>query len=276
MKLLIFGGNGMAGHILVQYFRESASHHVFYTTRDAADNGGILLDVQDPGKVEQAVALVRPDVIINAVGVLNQFAERDVIGAYEINGLLPHRLQRAADRYGARLIHISTDCVFLGDRGSYTEHDQPDGVSKYALTKALGEVKEGRHLTIRTSIIGPEIRRDGIGLMEWFLGQTGEVHGYQKVLWNGVTTLQLAKVIEEVLDQPLSGLIHLAHPEKVSKHDLLKLMQKVWNKQDVNILPEDATVLDRTLVSTRSDVAFDLPDYEAMLSELAEWMKQHG
>ncbi|ANS75574.1 NAD(P)-dependent oxidoreductase [Paenibacillus yonginensis] len=276
MKILIFGGNGMAGHMLVQYFRESTSHDVFYTTRDARDTAGIFLDVQDPGMAEQTIALVRPDVIINAVGVLNQFADRDVVGAYEINGLLPHRLRRAADRYGARLIHISTDCVFLGDKGSYTEHDQPDGVSKYAQTKALGEIKQGRHLTIRTSIIGPEIRSGGIGLMEWFMSQTGRIYGYQRVLWNGVTTLQLAKVIEQVLDRPLSGLIHLAHPEKVSKHDLLKLMQEIWDKQDVDILPERETVLDRTLVSTRSDAALDLPNYSTMLSELAKWMKQHG
>jgi dTDP-4-dehydrorhamnose reductase len=276
MKLLIFGGNGMAGHMLVQYFRKQGSHTVFYTTRDQEDSGGLLVDVLHPSAAEQAVELIRPDVIINGIGVLNQFADRDVAAAYEINGLLPHRLRRAADRIGARLIHISTDCVFLGERGAYTEQDLPDGVTRYARTKALGEVREEGHLTIRTSIIGPEIRPGGIGLMEWFMNQTGVVSGYRRVLWNGVTTLQLAKAIDEVMDGRLSGLIHLAHPQRISKHDLLKLMQEIWSKTDVDILPDEETILDRTLISTRPDVCFKLPDYSTMLSELAGWMKSNG
>ncbi|MBT2293473.1 SDR family oxidoreductase [Paenibacillus albidus] len=276
MKLLILGGNGMAGHMLADYFRRQGKHHVFHTTRDKHDLGGLYVDADDIAGVEKLVDIVAPHCIINAMGVLNQFAERDKIGAYHVNGFLPHRLRRAADAVHARLIHISTDCVFEGTRGGYTEDDKPDGTSVYAITKSLGEVRESGHLTIRTSIIGPEIRAGGIGLMEWFLGQTGRVSGYRRVMWNGVTTLELAKAVDSQLDSKLSGLVHLAHPSPVSKYELLRQLQSAFDKTDVEIVPEDEPVQDRTLVSTRADAVFDLPSYAVMLAELADWMKRPG
>jgi dTDP-4-dehydrorhamnose reductase len=172
----------------------------------------------------------------------------------------------------ARLIHISTDCVFEGTRGGYTEEDTADGTSVYAITKSLGEIRAPGHLTIRTSIIGPEIRQGGIGLMEWFLAQKGPVSGYERVMWNGVTTLELAKAVEKMLDSQVSGLIHLAHPEPLSKYELLRHMQQAFHKQDVEIIPDSNHVQDRTLVSTRADVHFELPAYPVMLAELADWM----
>lgn len=275
MKLLILGGSGMAGHLLVRYFKEQGDHQVFYTTRNPKDPESLIVDVNDPATLEKVVEIVRPDVIINAVGVLNQSAEADKIGAYHVNGFLPHRLRRAADTIGARLIHISTDCVFLGTRGKYREDEEPDGTSAYAITKALGEIRNPGHLTIRTSIIGPEIRSGGIGLLDWFLGQSAEVSGYLRVFWNGVTTLELAKVIEKSLDSGLSGLIHLAHPQVVSKYELLQMFKETWHKSDITIVPSEEPELDRTLVSTRPDVNFKLPAYPVMLRELAEWMNRH-
>ncbi|WP_138495914.1 dTDP-4-dehydrorhamnose reductase family protein [Paenibacillus pinistramenti] len=276
MKLLILGGNGMAGHMLVQYFKTRQAREVLYTTRDARDKEGILADFHQPGTVEQLIGQVRPDVIINAVGILNQYAEQDAAGAYEINGFLPHKIRLAADAVQARLIHISTDCVFLGSRGGYTENDLPDGTSYYAVTKALGEIKQGPHLTIRTSIIGPEIRENGIGLLSWFLKQKSGVPGYTRVFWNGVTTLQLAKAIDGLLDKPLHGLMHLAHPERISKYELLQLFRDIWERNDIQIIPTDTPELDRTLVSTRPEAEVilpDFPDYTAMLRELHDWMK---
>nr|WP_274528582.1 SDR family oxidoreductase [Paenibacillus piscarius] len=269
---MILGGNGMAGHMLAEYFRRQGKHHVFHTTRDKNDLGGLYVDADDIAGVEKLVEIVSPHCMINAMGVLNQFAERDRIGAYHVNGFLPHRLRRAADNIQARLIHISSDCVFEGTRGGYTEEDIPDGTSVYALTKSLGEVHAPGHLTIRTSIIGPEIRQGGIGLMEWFLAQEGRVSGYERVMWNGVTTLELAKVIDAQLDSGLSGLIHLAHPEPVSKYRLLQMMQSVFHKENVEIIPVQDPVQDRTLVSTRSDVKVQLPAYPRMLEELARFM----
>ncbi|BCG60641.1 dTDP-4-dehydrorhamnose reductase family protein [Paenibacillus sp. URB8-2] len=274
MKLLILGGNGMAGHMLADYFRLQGKHEVFHTTRDKSDHKGLVLDADDIAAVERTVSIVSPHCIINALGVLNQAAEDHKIAAYHINGFLPHRLRRAADAVSARLIHISTDCVFEGTRGGYTEEDAPDGTSVYAVTKALGEVRDFGHLTIRTSIIGPEIRKDGIGLMGWFLAQSGKVPGYRRVMWNGVTTLELAKAIDTMLESEVSGLIHLAHPRPVSKYELLGMIQDAFHKTDAEIVPDDVHVQDRTLVSTRSDVAFILPSYPDMLAELAKWMQQ--
>ncbi|WP_151736644.1 dTDP-4-dehydrorhamnose reductase family protein ['Paenibacillus yunnanensis' Narsing Rao et al. 2020] len=276
MKLLILGGNGMAGHMLAAYFRRQGKHHVFHTTRDKSDLGGLYVDADDIAGVEKLVEIVSPHVIINALGVLNHFAERDRIGAYHVNGFLPHRLRRVADAVHARLIHISTDCVFEGTRGGYTEADTPDGTSVYAITKSLGEVHAPGHVTVRTSIIGPEIRSGGIGLMEWFLAQKGPVSGYERVMWNGVTTLELAKVVDRLLDSEISGLIHLAHPEPLSKCELLRHIQYAFNKTDVGIVPESEHVQDRTLVNTREDVQFPLPSYPEMLAELAAWMRSSG
>lgn len=274
MKLLILGGNGMAGHMLAAYFRRQGKHHVFHTTRDKSDLGGLYIDADDIAGVEKLVEIVSPHCIINALGVLNQFAERDKIAAYHVNGFLPHRLRKAADAVHARLIHISSDCVFEGTRGGYTEEDIPDGTSVYAITKSLGEVHDRGHLTIRTSIIGPEIRSGGIGLMEWFLAQKGLVSGYRRVMWNGVTTLELAKAVDSLLDSEISGLIHLAHPWPVSKYELLQHMQTAFQKEDVEIIPDEEHVQDRTLINTREDVKVELPSYPQMLAELADWMKQ--
>ncbi len=276
MKLLILGGNGMAGHMLVDYFHRQGKHHVFYTTRDKRDLGGLYIDADDIAGVEKLVDIVSPHCIINAMGVLNQFAESDKIEAYHVNGFFPHRLRRAADNIHARLIHISTDCVFEGTRGGYVEEDIPDGTSVYAISKSLGEVRQPGHLSIRTSIIGPEIRTGGIGLMEWFLAQRGQISGYRRVMWNGVTTLELAKAIDSLLDSTVSGLIHLAHPTPVSKYELLQHIQAIFHKKDVEIIPDDLHIQDRTLVSTREDVTIQLPTYPEMLAELADWMKHSG
>ncbi|MDQ0194547.1 dTDP-4-dehydrorhamnose reductase family protein [Paenibacillus wynnii] len=274
MKLLIFGGNGMAGHMLVDFFTRQNGVEVFYTTRNSEDKKGLLLDAADDQLVEKTLELIRPDIIINAIGVLNHFADQDIINAYHINGFFPHKLRFAADHIGARLIHISTDCVFEGTRGGYNESDIPDGTSTYALTKKLGEIKAPGHLTIRTSIIGPEIRSSGIGLLNWFMSQQGTVTGYCRVLWNGVTTLELAKAVSVLMRSPLSGIVHLSHPKVLSKYELLLLFKEVWGLQEINVVACDTLVQDRTLLSTRRDMDYSVPDYSFMLKELEIWMNE--
>lgn len=270
MKLLIIGGNGMAGHMLVQYFRHEGRHSVFYTSRDTADDQALLLDVTDMEGVDRLIAAVRPQIIINAVGILNEACEHRPIEAYLVNALLPHRLQQHAAAIGARVIHISTDCVFAGTRGSYRETDSPDGTTTYAVTKTLGELRDESHLTIRTSIIGPEIRPQGIGLLQWFLRQRGPVQGYRRVLWNGISTLELAQYISQWLDSSLGGIVHLARSEAISKYELLKLIQAVYQQEEVMIWPQDTPISDKTLLLTRQDVLVELPSYSVMLKRLEE------
>lgn len=277
MKLLIIGGQGMAGHMMVQYFKKQGRHSVFYTSRDKKDPNGLVLDVSDIHSVDLLVKAVRPDIMINAVGILNQYAEKNVIQAYHVNGFLPHRLASLADQINARLIHISTDCVFKGDRsGGYTEEDVPDGETVYAITKSLGEVYSPGHLTIRTSMIGPEVRKKGIGLMHWFLHQRGVVQGYTKVRWNGVTTLMLAKRVDEYMASKVSGLIHLAHPKPISKYEMLLLLKERWDVKETIIVPSSTFAQERTLAVTRKDVDPFLPSYPDMLKELKEWMQPAG
>ncbi|WP_028562171.1 dTDP-4-dehydrorhamnose reductase family protein [Paenibacillus pinihumi] len=284
MKLLIIGGGGMAGHLMVRYFRSRPSFQVVYTTRQSSASqagscepfaeGRRFLDASHYEAVEALVLDEQPDVIVNAVGILNQEAENHPLMAFRINGFLPHWLAYLANRCQARLIHISSDCVFSGKKGSYTESDVPDGTTIYAQTKALGELRCGPHLTIRTSIIGPEVRSHGIGLLQWFLSQEGEIKGYERVLWNGVTTLELAKSVEYAIENPqLEGLVQLTAPETVSKHELLLLLQKHFNHNGAMIIPDSKIVIDRSLRPIRKDWQFDTASYDIMLSELAQWMR---
>ena len=275
MRLLVIGGRGMAGHVLVRYFRSQAGWTVDYTTRATEDQAGHFLELTDSEAIGSLVSKLKPDIIINAAGVLNQDAEEHPLQAYKVNGLLPHWLRHQADQIGARLIHISSDCVFEGIRGQYCEDDRPDGTSVYARSKTLGEIHDERHLTIRTSIIGPEIRSHGIGLLQWFLNQKDTVSGYGRVWWNGVTTLELAKAIAYAIERPkVGGLIHLTASETVTKLELISLFRDVFNRSSMIIKPDYRINIDRTLQCTRQDWHYETPRYRDMLEELKRWMNE--
>lgn len=276
MKLLILGGNGMAGHVLVRYFRQKSDWGVFYTSRDTTDPHALYLDAGDEAQTDHLLRQVRPDIVINAIGLLNQQAEANESLAYQINGLLPHHLRKRMDAAGGKLVHISTDCVFSGERGDYTEDDVPDGSTVYAKSKAIGEVRQEPHLTVRTSIIGPEIRSNRIGLFDWFMSRQGMVKGYTRVYWNGVTTLQLAQSIERMLAAGTSGLVHLTAEEKVSKYELLQLIQQTFGKTDADLQPDGVLFQDRSLRCTREDEALRTVAYRQMLTELYNWMKPYS
>lgn len=273
MRILILGGNGMAGHMLVQYFKKVSAYTVFFTSRDKKCVGSLYVDVFDSTMLEKIVEAVSPDIVINCIGILNEDAKQHELDAYQINGILPHQLKKITEKNNGKLIHISTDCVFSGKRGNYEEEDNLDGTSIYAKTKALGEVNSDHHLTIRTSIIGPEIRKNGIGLWQWFMQQKGVVQGYKNVIWNGVTTLELAKVIHHTIKHPIFGLYHLTAPEKISKLELLYLFKNMFNKDDVSVISNDIIQLDRTLKNTRTDLIYTVPGYKQMIQELADWMR---
>lgn len=272
MKLLVIGGNGMAGHMIAQYFKKCSRYTVFSTSRNASELNSIYLDVRDQRDLEEIVDTLIPDVIINCVGILNEFASQNPLDALLVNSLLPHSLAKLIDRYGGRLIHISTDCVFSGKKGDYKENDSTDGSTVYAKTKSLGEVISTKHLTIRTSIVGPEIRENGIGLMHWFMQQSGEIKGFTKVLWNGVTTLELAKAIHQMIEQNITGLYHLSSPQKISKCELLELFKDTFEKKDVVIIPDEQIKSDKTLKNTRKDFDYQVPSYKQMLVELRDWL----
>lgn len=271
MKVLILGGKGMAGHVMTAFLKQHPQYEVYYTSRDRKDEQSLFLDVTDYKGLEEIVDSIKPDITINCVGILNDHASNNPLLAFQVNSLLPHQLAKLMDRHQGKLIQISTDCVFSGTKGDYTESDIPDGTSVYSQSKQLGEINNGKHLTIRTSIIGPELKDNGIGLFLWFMKKSGEIKGYKNVMWNGVTTLELAKATEKMIRHNVSGLYHLGSERKVSKYDLLKLIQEVFEKDDVKILPDTSFVLDRTIKNTRTDFTYYIPPYEEMLTELKEW-----
>lgn len=275
MKLLIFGARGMAGHMLYEYFSNRDEHEVWGTVRSDATSRHIFkADVRDHHRVERILARLRPDVVINCAGLLNDNAARNLAEAIHVNALFPHVLQDLSRRFGYRLLHISTDCVFSGQKGGYAEADETDGTSVYSRTKSLGEVMDDDNLTIRTSIIGPEQRPNGSGLFEWLMRQTGEVPGYRQVMWNGVTTLELARAIEWVLPRRIHGLIHLTAPAAVSKYQLLALIRDIFHRDDICLVPADEPKSDRTLVNTRADFQFATRPYSDMIADMKRFIER--
>lgn len=274
LKILIFGGRGMAGHLIRDYLTQVTRHNVWCTVRgQTKDPNCIPLDVRDEPHVISLLEQLQPDVVINAVGLLNENAARHPADAIYVNSLFPHRLAQHGRRWRYRLIHISTDCVFSGKRGNYTETDTPDGCTIYSMTKNLGEIVDDTNLSIRTSIIGPELNPDGIGLFHWFMSQKGAIRGYQRVFWNGVTTLELAKAVEWTINHPISGLIHLSVPDKISKYGLLNLLKEIFKGKSPVIQPCNKIISDKSLVNTRRDFTYPVSDYSVMLKELKEWME---
>ncbi|MFC4076931.1 dTDP-4-dehydrorhamnose reductase family protein [Salinithrix halophila] len=275
MKILVIGATGMAGHMIRDYLLRETNHEIWSTARvnrEKADRY-LFLNVQDGQEVTKVLTRVKPDVVVNAVGILNRNADQHPSLAVEVNGKFPKLLSRLGLDLGYRLIHISTDCVFSGKRGNYTETDIRDATGAYAETKKMGEEIDSQHLVIRTSIIGPELK-EGIGLFHWFMQQKGTIRGYRQAWWNGVTTLELAKAVKSVLEQPVKGLVHLCHPEKICKHDLLLLIQQVFGQTQATVEPDDTFHCDKSLVNTRSDFPYVPPNYSSMLEELRNGMKK--
>ena len=170
---------------------------------------------------------------------------------------------------------MSTDCVFSGKRGGYTEEDVPDGATFYDRSKALGELEDGKNITLRNSIVGPDIKAKGIGLMNWFLQQAGPVNGFTRAMWTGQTTLQLAKTMEAAAMERAHGLYNMVPDCSISKYDLLGLFNRYLRNGSVQINPADSFVADKSLKRTRFDFDYSIPDYDTMVRELARWMTEH-
>jgi len=188
---------------------------------------------------------------------------------------LPHRLSRLADVINAKLIHISTDCVFSGEKGtSYIETDEKDGNGVYAKTKGIGEVISDKHLTLRTSVVGPELKNDGEELFHWFMTQSGSIAGYTRVIWSGVTTLELAKAILWSIENKVTGLYHISNNDSICKYDLLKLFKKYTGKE-IDILPIDGKEVDKSFIDTRKLIDYKIPSYEQMVVEMTNLIRSN-
>jgi dTDP-4-dehydrorhamnose reductase len=275
-RILILGSKGMAGHVIREYLKENGNYEVADLAR-GKDHflPTYQIDISDIKLVTQTINDYKPNFVINCIGILNKDAEENPDKAIYINSYLPHFLAKMGKENKFKLIQISTDCVFSGKMGNYAEDSFKDGLGFYAQSKALGEVSYGNHITIRTSIIGPEIKEGGIGLFDWFMKQHGEIKGYTRAFWTGVTTIELARAIEAIIDCNISGVIHLVNETKISKYDLLLLLKKEFNKNDIVILPNQDYTVDKSLLKSKYLDFYTVPPYEIMLHEMYKWIVDH-
>jgi len=280
VRILILGGDGMLGHQLLKFL--APRHEVKVTLRQDLeaystyklfdnDNAYTGIDVRSLERLTEVLADFRPDAVINAVGIVKQRpTAKESIPSLEINALLPHRLAVLCKAVAARLIHLSTDCIFSGTKGNYQESDPSDAEDLYGKTKFLGETQDSHCLTLRTSIIGRELSRHK-SLLEWFLAQTCTVKGFTKAIYTGFTTLEMSRIIENMLvNHPEASGVYQVSSDPINKYELLLLFrEKLGHK--IEIIPDDSFCCDRSLDSTRfrKEFAYTPPTWESMIEELS-------
>ncbi|HWP97786.1 MAG TPA: SDR family oxidoreductase [Syntrophomonadaceae bacterium] len=281
VRILILGVTGMLGHKLFLQLSSYENLQVFATARnpgdwvktfpgELADKMRWGVDADEFDTVVGAIGEVKPDLVINCMGIIKQgVLGQDYLANISLNALTPHKLARACEQTGSRLLHISTDCVFRGDKGGYIESDIPDALDLYGRSKALGEVDYRHCLTLRTSIIGHELKSH-LGLIEWFLAQKNQIYGYTHHIYTGFPTVELARIIAcHIIPNPwLHGLYHLSS-EPISKYELLKLVALTYNKA-IEIVPDDETICDRSLdcAKLRNLIKYVPPTWPEMIEHM--------
>lgn len=275
MKFFILGCNGMAGHTISLYLKERG-HEVFGFDRMPSQFiKSIAGDARDTEHLRKVISEGHFDTIINCIGILNQFAEQNKALASFLNSYFPHFLAETTLGTDTQVIHMSTDCVFSGKKGQYVEDDFRDGETFYDRSKALGELEDDKNITLRNSIVGPDINPNGIGLLNWFMQQHGNINGFTKAMWTGQTTLQLAKTMEVAARERAHGLYNTVPSASISKYDLLRLFNKYLRDDTLTIYPVDGINADKSLRRTRFEFDYLIPDYETMVAELADWIIRH-
>ena len=280
-KVLILGGAGMLGHTLFRYLSEDSSLDVFATVRSAKELSGWLsvermkkvhrgVDIHQTESLLKVFAEVKPDLVVNCIGIIKQVPEaKDPLTMINANALFPHRIALLCGAVSARMIHVSTDCIFDGAKGGYSESDFSDATDLYGRTKLLGEVAYSHCVTLRTSIIGHELK-GSYGLVEWFLSQKEKVSGYRRVIYSGLPTVELARIIRDyVIPNPeMTGLYHVSS-NPISKYELLKFI-KVQYAKPIEIEPEESYRLDRSLDSSlfRSRTGYNPPTWKELVREM--------
>lgn len=265
MRVLVLGASGMIGNAMIRVISEREDWEVFGTARSEdskrffspkiAERLMTEADVENHDNLVTVLGKIRPDVVINCVGLTKHLAgAENPLKAIPLNALLPHRLASLCDLAGGRLVHISTDCVFSGEKGNYTEDDPADAKDIYGKSKFLGEVNYPHAITLRTSTIGHELQT-AHGLLDWFLSQKGQCKGFKRAIFSGLPSVAFAQLVRDiVIPRPdLFGLYHVAGPA-VAKYDLLRLIAEAYGKS-IEVVPEDQFVIDRSLNADRFRLA---------------------
>lgn len=276
IKVMIFGSNGMAGHLISDYLSLNPLYDIIRVARDQINKkADFIIDVSDFIAVEKLISDINPNYVINAIGILNNDAENNPAKAVLMNSYFPHFLSKISDKYKSILIHISTDCVFNGKKGDYVEQDFKDGIGFYAQSKALGEVNYNNHFTLRTSIIGPELKCNGIGLLNWVLLQKGKINGYSEAYWGGVTTLELSKAIDYIIkNKTLGGLFHLTNSQKISKFRLIEIINEVF-QLNLSVIPYQDYKVDKSLINSNKLAGYNVAPYKVMIEEIYKWILEN-
>jgi len=280
MKILILGGNGMLGHHFLNAWQES--HDVKVTLRESIDkynniqlfnneNSYFDVDVCSINRVESVINDFSPDAIVNAIGITKQLTQKESPElSIRVNALFPHLLAELCEKNKVRLVHLSTDCIYSGKKGTYSEIDDSDAEDLYGKTKYLGEIDQEHVVTLRKSTIGLELS-GAHGLIEWFLSQTGVINGYRKAIYTGLISSELAKVIELLLVQhpTLSGIWNVAS-KPINKYDLLQRLSQRLERKDIQILPDDDFACDRSLMGNmfEEETGYRAPEWDDMLDLL--------
>ena len=269
--VLILGSAGLTGHQVYNYLKKNCDFNLLnISCNKKLNDQTILLDAREEVKFLDCIKKAKPQFIVNFIGVLISRSSNDPESAIFLNAYFPHRLAIISDEIGAKLIHISTDCVFSGKKTTpYIETDLKDGNDVYAKTKSLGEVMGSRHLTIRTSVVGPEIYHSGEGLFDWFMHQSGVIDGWTKTIWSGVSTIELAKSVKWFIENNTTGLYHLTNGDSISKYKLVELFMK-YTKKDIKIKKVDGIISDKSFIDTRKEIDYKLPGYDQMIGEMVE------
>jgi dTDP-4-dehydrorhamnose reductase len=267
MKIMILGSTGMIGHKIHQVLSRNKAISLFNISKSQLNDETIILDLQHLDELQHAIQNIKPDVVVNAAGILIEESELSPLESVYLNAVLPLTLSDLSKELGFKLIQISTDCVFSGKSGPYSVYDIRDADSIYGRTKALGEVYEMSNLTIRTSVIGPDLRSDGKELFNWFMNQSGEVNGFCRSMWSGVTTLELAKCVEYCIFNEITGFKHLTSGTTISKYDLLKEMNQQSGKELV-VKRVDGPISNKVLLAEDSFFYSEPQSYSVLVKNM--------
>jgi len=271
VKVLVLGSTGLIGHQVYNYLKKNSDYELSNISyRKKLQEDTILIDIRDEKKFLDTVEKIKPNIIINCIGVLINGSNKDPENAIFINAYMPHRLMRLADSINAKLIHISTDCVFSGNKKEpYLELDEKDGKDIYAKTKGLGEIINNEHLTLRTSVVGPELKTNGEELFHWFMNQSGTINGFTKAIWSGVTAIELAKAVMWAIDNKTTGLYHITNNQPINKYDLLLLFKKHTQK-NIEVLSVEGRNVDKSFIDTRKLTNYSIPSYDEMIRDMVQ------
>lgn len=275
MKIVVLGSTGMAGHVVARYLEEQG-HTVYRSSRsERSTQRSAAIDATDFEALGRWLDLVGPDAVINCIGLLQKACEACGDLAFLINAYLPHWLEWRYANSAVKVVHLSTDCVFSGASGGYREDALKDGNTMYDRSKAIGEVVNDKDLTFRMSIIGPDTDPSGTGLFNWFMAQSGVIEGYSRAIWNGITTVELARAVNEALGQGLTGLYHLVQPEPIDKCSLLEIFKTAFYRDQVSVCRVDGLWVDKSLINTRADFRFQVKSYPEQVADMYDWVQRH-